>query len=332
VPITAERNFIKDYKAFVTNLIVNLASLDDSANDNFLQKILNYIKSDIFSLGEFNRLIADLKVFGSGIKNERILLADESSTGNEFYESKPASVPAKPGRTETDRVLFLNQNKLLRILLPQALIILASAIICIILVSKNIADISTVFGLVLIAASIDTLVLSKTVLKKENNAAENVNSNKEKQVQIKKTEAMNKPIKSRGSSGPVIAARGLERSAAGVAVDYIQANDTIVIGEHSGEYPYLESIGMKTIERIALSKDKFVIGRLKSYVDYAVLSNSVGKVHAEITKVEGSYYVKDLNSKNGTYINNERVPSNKEYVIKADDRIRFANLEYIFKA
>ncbi|MGE5630287.1 MAG: DUF6382 domain-containing protein [Caulobacteraceae bacterium] len=325
VPVPVERNFIKDYKAFVTNLIVNSASLEDSANDNFLQKILNYIKSDIFSLNDFNRLIADLRVSGGGMKNE-------NGVEDVFYGNGAAFINEKPGKAESGNMLSSSKNRLLRILLPQALIILASAIIFIVLVSKNMADISTIFGFVLIAASLDAYVLSKTVFKKENNAAENSSQINGKQVQISKKETGSRAVRDKDSRKPAASGGGPGHSASGTAVDYIRANDTVVISEHSGGYPYLSSIGTQASERIAICKDKFVIGRLKSYVDYAVQSSSVGKVHAEIIKVDDSYYVKDLNSKNGTYINDARIPSNKEHEIKADDRIRFANLEYVFKA
>jgi len=70
---------------------------------------------------------------------------------------------------------------------------------------------------------------------------------------------------------------------------------------------------------------------LDSMVDYAVQDNTIGKLHAEISVTEGNYYVRDLNSKNGTYINNVRIPSNKEWEIKGNDRVRLSNYEYIFR-
>ena len=57
----------------------------------------------------------------------------------------------------------------------------------------------------------------------------------------------------------------------------------------------------------------------------------IGKLHAEITICEGTYYIKDLNSKNGTFVNGIRVPGNKEFEIKENDIIKFSNYEYVFR-
>jgi len=40
--------------------------------------------------------------------------------------------------------------------------------------------------------------------------------------------------------------------------------------------------------------------------------------------------VKDLNSKNGTFVNGVRIAANTEYEIKNNDKITFANSEYVF--
>jgi pSer/pThr/pTyr-binding forkhead associated (FHA) protein len=65
-------------------------------------------------------------------------------------------------------------------------------------------------------------------------------------------------------------------------------------------------------------------------VDYIVQGSTVGKLHAEITLNKGVYWIRDLNSKNGTYLNDIRIPNNKECEIKSNDRIRFSNYEYLF--
>ena len=53
-------------------------------------------------------------------------------------------------------------------------------------------------------------------------------------------------------------------------------------------------------------------------------------MHAEIIFKNGEYYIKDLNSRNGTYINGERINSNIEYKIEDKDKIDFANGKYTF--
>jgi len=65
-------------------------------------------------------------------------------------------------------------------------------------------------------------------------------------------------------------------------------------------------------------------------VDYVIRNSAVGKVHAQIITRESSYFIKDLNSKNGTCINGVKIDSNEEYRIENNDRITLANNEYIF--
>ncbi len=81
---------------------------------------------------------------------------------------------------------------------------------------------------------------------------------------------------------------------------------------------------------IIIDKDEFIIGRLSGHVDYVLHNNAVGKLHAELICRNGSCYVKDLSSINGTYINNLRIESNKEIELKDNDSLLFANSEFIF--
>lgn len=81
---------------------------------------------------------------------------------------------------------------------------------------------------------------------------------------------------------------------------------------------------------IIIDKDEFIIGRLAGHVDYVLENKAVGKLHAELIIRNGSCYVKDLNSINGTYINNQRIESNKEIELKNNDSLLFANSEFIF--
>ena len=95
---------------------------------------------------------------------------------------------------------------------------------------------------------------------------------------------------------------------------------------------FLEYMGEGGPTRIPLMKDSFLIGRLKAEVDFAVSNSKVGRIHAEILRSDGKYYIKDLNSKNGTYINSgtERISSNIPYPLCNGDRIFLANSEFVF--
>lgn len=109
-----------------------------------------------------------------------------------------------------------------------------------------------------------------------------------------------------------------------------QSNDTVVLGVHDAKCPLLKGTGSCTGEVILIVKPEFTLGRLESQVDYVIRNSAVGKVHAQIITRESSYFIKDLNSKNGTCINGVKIDSNEEYRIENNDRITLANNEYIF--
>ncbi|WP_411167592.1 FHA domain-containing protein [Clostridium sp. MB05] len=95
---------------------------------------------------------------------------------------------------------------------------------------------------------------------------------------------------------------------------------------------YLISENNGTTEKITISKEIFIIGRLKQKVDYAIQNGTVGKEHAKIIYKEGVFYITDLNSKNGTYLNGLKLEGGKLYELANEDNITFSNVKYAFKS
>jgi pSer/pThr/pTyr-binding forkhead associated (FHA) protein len=108
------------------------------------------------------------------------------------------------------------------------------------------------------------------------------------------------------------------------------ADETALLDIGMLKYPQLQRHSNGMLESISISKPNFIIGRLRDQVDYVLENSSVGKIHAEIVSRDGEYFLVDLNTKNGTYINGTRIPSNKEHEIHSNDRITFANAEHVF--
>ena len=93
---------------------------------------------------------------------------------------------------------------------------------------------------------------------------------------------------------------------------------------------YLMSVtGQKTL----ISKSEFLIGRMSNSVpqkDFSIKNQNVGRIHALITKKNGQYFITDMTSLNGTFVNNQRIGSNIEIEIKNGDLIKFANEAFKF--
>ena len=86
-----------------------------------------------------------------------------------------------------------------------------------------------------------------------------------------------------------------------------------------------------TQENISINKPVFRLGKEKSYVDYFVNNNAaVSRSHADIIRRGNNYYVKDLNSKNRTYINDMAISVQTETEICDGDRLKLGNEEFIF--
>lgn len=89
----------------------------------------------------------------------------------------------------------------------------------------------------------------------------------------------------------------------------------------------VEEIGY---EPIPIKKSPFIIGKLKKNVDYCLENEVVSRYHAKITKEGDRYYLTDLNSTNGTFLNREALMTYQQKELKPGDEISFANIRYRF--
>ena len=62
--------------------------------------------------------------------------------------------------------------------------------------------------------------------------------------------------------------------------------------------------------------------------DIVLEVGAVSRQHARILNVEGEYYVEDLNSRNGTFVNEQRVVGRQR--LREDDQVRICDLVFVF--
>jgi len=110
----------------------------------------------------------------------------------------------------------------------------------------------------------------------------------------------------------------------------ISNSDETVLLSATTIKPYLTRLSSNGLERIELIKDQFVIGRQHGIVDYAVQESAIGRMHAEFSHENGTYYVKDLNSRNGTFLNEQRLIGEQRQLINTGDIIKMANIDFTF--
>ncbi|GAE88791.1 DUF6382 domain-containing protein [Acetivibrio straminisolvens] len=388
LPLNIDINVNDQLKNFTMNFIMFSANIDETNNDNFLQRILNLLKSDTFSILEFSKLLNDLKletdipkpeVQKPVIQEHNVPVqpapapaAPKASAPRPNIPKAPVSkpdvpksgipkpnvprpapqgpvsaAPAKPAVNTAEKTVVRIKYKtgvLIAGAILQAVIIIGS----IALLASGAMDslgnepIVNMLGIGILAGALSYAVW-KTVLN-EKNKVETVSTVRERPAakpQINMEKRNFTTVSNNQSIPPINKAPSQPESNFNNAASTPNSlNETTVIFPSpleetvylgtSNSYPYLQGTMNGVMEQIIINKPSFVIGRLKSQVDYISQNNAVGKVHAEIISRDGRYFVKDLNSRNGTFVNGIRLAANTEHEIKNNDKITFANSEYTF--
>lgn len=121
-----------------------------------------------------------------------------------------------------------------------------------------------------------------------------------------------------------------------IAADFAnQSQETVLLNQ--GNYAAGNSKRAYLIgtngERVAVTASGFTVGKENTSGitnDYMINNASVSRNHAMFEIKDGRYFVVDMTSLNGTFVNGNRISSNIRVEIKNGDRIVFANAEYKF--
>ncbi len=106
---------------------------------------------------------------------------------------------------------------------------------------------------------------------------------------------------------------------------------TVVLTDHSAAPTAAYLIRTSTGEKTAIDKPQFTVGRMLGHVDYCVTNNSaVGRQHIKITNNNGRYFICDLNSTNGTYIDEHQIPKNVDMEVFSGSKVTLANEDFKF--
>lgn len=88
----------------------------------------------------------------------------------------------------------------------------------------------------------------------------------------------------------------------------------VVAGSHAGK-------------EIAIASEKFLIGRSDN-CQLRPKSDSISRQHCVLVVRDGRVLVQDLKSRNGTFVNETRLPPDRAKVLKPGDRLRVGKLEF----
>ena len=93
----------------------------------------------------------------------------------------------------------------------------------------------------------------------------------------------------------------------------------------------LVSLNPEEYVNILLYREETRIGKEGRQADVCIDRDVISRVHAKILRREEEYFLMDLDSTNGTYINGKRLGGDGMEKLQQGDRISFADLEYIFQ-
>lgn len=89
-------------------------------------------------------------------------------------------------------------------------------------------------------------------------------------------------------------------------------------------------ISQRNGETIFLTKFPFYVGSLPEYMDYVIEQDTVSRFHAKFVKHGSTISLVDLNSTNGTKVNDRMLNVGEQRNLVHKDRIVFADAEYVF--
>lgn len=98
--------------------------------------------------------------------------------------------------------------------------------------------------------------------------------------------------------------------------------------------PSLMLCGLKTPQKVEVLIDKpeFIIGKNPESVDGVVAFNkAISRVQCKFLYEDSQYYLVDLGSLNGTFLNGARLTANVKAPVKNGDKIRMANSDFFLK-
>ena len=110
----------------------------------------------------------------------------------------------------------------------------------------------------------------------------------------------------------------------------MSVNPTVCLGVKETAEGRLVYRGAGGEQSFVIEGDTFLLGGRNDQADGQLQSSGVSRNHARITREEDKYYIEDLNSRNGTYVNGKLLPYKQKCPMKPGDHLRFAREEYVF--
>lgn len=353
-------------KSFLLGLIINDIQFANEQSDNFVQKLLEILKSEDFKASD---LRAYLKEMGT---DKQITKEPLSVKPQDVIEEKEPTPPiqhnvksvvkvSRPGYPTKSYVIM---GSVIAVLILFCLTLVITGVMS----PGNPDSLLSLFGFLLIGGAVTYLVYSKVFSPEKkiekialpqrveyvNKAftvpiplpGNSVNHSLKQEVDLVRPvvmpavkEAMQESACTRTKFTAPMSVENLSPLTTRGAMDYKNKasaftekhkDKTVILDCGKLKLPHLKKPLGNSFETIILDNFPFMLGRLESQVDYCINNPAIGKLHAEIKNTPEGYVISDMNSLNGTFVNGERVYTGNDAAIKSGDRITLGNEEFVF--
>ena len=79
-----------------------------------------------------------------------------------------------------------------------------------------------------------------------------------------------------------------------------------------------------------IDRPEYLLGKSSERVDGVIAGNpAISRVHCKISREGGAFYITDMGSSNGTFLDGKRLAPSERARIGADSRIKIANMEFM---
>lgn len=110
-----------------------------------------------------------------------------------------------------------------------------------------------------------------------------------------------------------------------------EGGDTELLGQNPPDTEGIRLVGVNTPEKCVLEirGPEYKIGKKRELVDGCITcSKAVSRIHCKVTERGQRWYIEDMGSANGTFVNGTRLNPGREFPLRPDDRVKLANVEF----
>lgn len=93
---------------------------------------------------------------------------------------------------------------------------------------------------------------------------------------------------------------------------------------------YLVALSEEGYQDFAITKFPYVIGKGREWADGVIPHSLISRIHAQLEEEDGEIFITDLNSTNGTGVNDIPLEANETVQLKSGDIVNFSEVYYRF--